>query len=127
MIKRTALATAALVLVAGLTACSNPTGKSWAISYELTGQSPGSVTKLSYAESVDRYQDQVSQHELRGPLGLPWRLDVVVSAGQEAKVTATPSGDAALTCRILLDETRELAKTTAAAGQPVICAKTTDS
>ncbi|WP_245787269.1 hypothetical protein [Amycolatopsis saalfeldensis] len=127
MIKRMALATAILALFAGLTACSNPTGKSWAISYELTAGNSGTVTKLAYAESVDRYQDNVSQHELTGPLGLPWKLDVVVSAGQDAKVTATPSGDVALTCRILLDKTKELAKTTAAAGQPVTCAKKTDS
>jgi hypothetical protein len=121
------LATAILALVGGLTACSNPTGKSWAISYELTTEGSGTVTKLAYAETTDRYQDDVAQHDLTGPLGLPWKLDVVVSAGQEAKVTATPSGDAALTCRILLDKTRELAKVTAAAGQPVTCAKKTDS
>jgi hypothetical protein len=121
------LATAILALVGGLTACSNPTGKSWAISYELTTEGSGTVTKLAYAETTDRYQDDVAQHDLTGPLGLPWKLDVVVSAGQEAKVTATPSGAAALTCRILLDKTRELAKVTAAAGQPVTCAKKTDS
>jgi hypothetical protein len=121
------LATAILALFAGLTACSNPTGKSWAISYELTAGGSATVTKLAYAESADRYQNDVTQHDLTGPLGLPWKLDVIVSAGQEAKVTATPSGDAALTCRILLDKTKELAKATAAAGQPVTCAKKTDS
>ncbi|WP_328611482.1 hypothetical protein OG943_20990 [Amycolatopsis sp. NBC_00345] len=127
MIKRMALATAILALGAGLTACSNPTGKSWAISYELTTEGSGTVTKLAYNETADRYQDDVAQHDLNGPLGLPWKLDVVVSAGQEAKVTATPSGGAALTCRILLDKTKELAKVTAAAGQPVTCTKKTDS
>jgi hypothetical protein len=121
------LATAILALFAGLTACSNPTGKSWAISYELTAGGSATVTKLAYAESADRYQNDVTQHDLTGPLGLPWKLDVIVSAGQEAKVTATPSGDAALTCRILLDKTKELAKATAAAGQPVTCVRKTDS
>ncbi|WP_020660094.1 hypothetical protein [Amycolatopsis benzoatilytica] len=126
MIKKTLSATIAVITLASVCACSNPTGKSWAITYEVTGAGP--VTGISYGESGNRYEDKVASHELTGPLGLPWKQDVVVSAGQPASVTATPSSAAVLTCRILLDKTKELAKATSpAAGEPVTCKHTTDS
>lgn len=126
MIKKALSATVAAAALAGLAACSNPTGKSWAITYEVTGT--GTLASVSYGESGNRYEDKVAAHELTGPLGLPWKQDAVVAAGQPASVTATPSGAAALTCRILLDKTKELAKATSPApGKPVTCKHTTDS
>ncbi|MBB4683298.1 hypothetical protein [Amycolatopsis jiangsuensis] len=128
MIKKTLSATVAVAAVAGLAACSNPTGKSWAITYEVTADSTASVTEISYGQSPDRYQDKVSQHKMDGPLGLPWKQDVIVSAGKDASVTATPSGAVTLSCRILLDKTKELAKASSPApGKPVTCKHTTDS
>lgn len=129
MINRVLGMAGALVAVAGLCACTNPSGKSWAITYELSGNAVGeTVTELTYAESNDRYQDEVSQHRLTGPLGLPWKLEVVVSAGREAMVTATPAGQAVLSCRVLLDGKKELAKTTSPGpGQTVKCSKNTDT
>ncbi|WP_326836098.1 hypothetical protein VSH64_14440 [Amycolatopsis rhabdoformis] len=125
MIKKALSAAVATAALLGLVACSNPTGKSWAISYEVTGE--GTTTGITYSESVDRYQDDSSQHQLTGPLGLPWKQDVILSAGRDATVTATPTGTATLTCRILLDKQRELAKATSPApGKPVTCSKTTD-
>ncbi|GAA1948596.1 hypothetical protein [Amycolatopsis minnesotensis] len=129
MINRLLGVACGVAAVAGLCSCSNPSGKSWAITYELSGDAPGAtVTELTYNESNDRYQDEVSGHRLTGPLGLPWKLDVVVSAGRAAMVTATPAGKAVLSCRVLLDGKKELAKATAPGpGQAVKCDRTTDS
>ncbi|WP_344865272.1 hypothetical protein [Amycolatopsis ultiminotia] len=128
MLKKTLSASFVLVAAAGLAACSNPTGKSWAISYEVTADHTATATRISYGQSADRYQDDVAQHELTGPLGLPWKQDVVVSAGRDASVTATPSGAVTLSCRILLDKEKELAKSTSPSpGKPVTCTHTTDS
>ena len=114
--------------LAGVAACSNPTGKSWAITYEVTGQTGGTLAKVGYADSPNRYNDEIKQQTVQGPVGVPWKQDVVVSAGQQAAITATPTGGLKLTCRILLDGVKELNRATAAqAGQPVSCAKTTDS
>ncbi|WP_240519370.1 hypothetical protein [Amycolatopsis antarctica] len=95
----------------------------------MSGEAGGvTVTELTYTESNDRYQDEVAERRLDGPLGLPWKDEVIVSAGRDAKVTATPSGQEVLTCRILLDGEKELGRATAAGpGQPVNCAKTTDT
>lgn len=115
----------ALVGVAG---CSNPTGKSWAITYEVTGPDNGTLAKVDYANSPNRYQDEIARQSVQGPVGVPWKQDVVVAAGQQAEITATPTGGLTLTCRILLDARQELARATAPGpGQPVSCAKTTGS
>ncbi|GAB3896926.1 hypothetical protein GCM10029964_079030 [Kibdelosporangium lantanae] len=53
---------------------------------------------------------------------------MVITAGQKAQVTATPTGNLKLTCRILLDGRKVLATATAStAGKPVTCEKVTDS
>lgn len=118
---------AAGVLV-GVSACSNPSGKSWAITYEVTDQNGGTLSDVSYAQSPDRYNDEVKQSTVDGPVGVPWKQEVVVAAGQKAEITAKPTGGLTLTCRILLDGEKELAKATAsAAGGPVTCEKVTDS
>ncbi|MEV8610580.1 hypothetical protein AB0383_22050 [Amycolatopsis sp. NPDC051373] len=125
MIKKASPAAVVLAALLGLVACTNPTGKSWAISYEVTGS--GTASGITYSQSVDRYQDDSTQHQLTGPLGLPWKQDVIISAGRDASVTATPTGNVTLTCRILLDKQKELAKATSPApGKPVTCSKTTD-
>lgn len=119
---------ATVVLCAGLAACSNPSGKSWAITYEVTGQDNGTLAKVDYADSPNRYNDEIKQQTVQGPVGVPWKQDVVVTAGQQAEVTATPTGTLTLTCRVLLDGVKELAKSTAPGpGRPVSCAKVTDS
>jgi hypothetical protein len=128
VIKKALSATLAAVALLGLAACSNPTGKSWAITYEVTGNGAGALSRITYGQSIDRYQDEVAPHELTGPLGLPWKQDVVVSAGRDASVTATPAAAVTLSCRILLDRSKELAKATAPGpGKPVTCKHTTAS
>ncbi|MCI2423565.1 hypothetical protein MOQ72_39780 [Saccharopolyspora sp. K220] len=120
--------TVVLGALVSASACSNPTGKSWAITYEVSDQNGGELSEVSYANSPDRYADEVTQHTLTGPIGVPWKQDVVVTAGQKADVIATPTGNLTLTCRILLDGEKELASATAPGpGQPVTCEKLTDS
>ncbi|GAB3896930.1 hypothetical protein GCM10029964_079040 [Kibdelosporangium lantanae] len=63
------VAVAAVVL--GVTACSNPSGKSWAITYEVTGQSEGPLAEVTYANSPNRYEDKVADHKVTGPVGTP--------------------------------------------------------
>jgi hypothetical protein len=105
-----------------------PDRKSWAITYEVIGQSSGTLAKVGYANSPDRYQDEIAQQTVQGPVGVPWKQDVVVAARQKAEITATPTGGRTLTCRILLDAQKELARATAPGpGQPVSCARTTGS
>ncbi|MCE7010239.1 hypothetical protein LWC34_46665 [Kibdelosporangium philippinense] len=121
-------ATAVIGVLVGASACSNPSGKSWAITYEVTDQAGGTLSEVNYSKSPNRYQDEVTQSAVPGPVGVPWKMEVVVTAGQRAEVTAKPTGKLRLTCRILLDGTKELARATApATGEPVTCAKQTDS
>ncbi|WP_031470287.1 hypothetical protein [Sciscionella sediminilitoris] len=118
-----------VAVIGTVSGCSNPTGKSWAISYEVTAPNGGTLSAVSYSASADRYQDEVSDRKVTGPVGLPWKEpNAIVSAGKDAKLTATPTGQALLSCRILLDGTKELAKATAPApGKPVTCRHRTDS
>ena len=121
-------ATAVAGALVSASACSNPTGKAWAITYEVTDQNGGTLSEVSYAQSPSSFNHETRKAKVDGPVGVPWKEKVVVSAGGKAEVTATPSGNMRLTCRILLDGEKELASATApAAGQPVTCAKVTDS
>jgi hypothetical protein len=119
---------AALAAVASTAACSNISGKSWAITYEVTGSTDGTLAQATYANSPDRYQDKTEQDSAPAPVGVPWKQPVIISAGQTADVTAHPTGNLTLSCRILLDGTKVLAKATApAAGAPVTCSVVTGS
>lgn len=122
-------AVAMLSATLGLSACSNPTGKSWAITYEVTTDGPGTVSAVDYTQSPNRYDHQVKHTDRSGPLGLPWKEEVVVTAGETATVTAEPNrDDTALSCRVLLDDEKPLAEATAPApGEPVTCGTTTRS
>ncbi|MEU7476790.1 MmpS family transport accessory protein [Lentzea sp. NPDC042327] len=128
---KTLAVVAALVLVgAGFVVAiryfgwSEITGKAWSVTYEVTG--PGSApVALRYTENPDtRKRDAPRTVDATGVV--PWTTDVVINSGQKAEVTATPSGNEALTCRILLDGERVWASATAAPGQAVTCTKVTD-
>lgn len=98
------------------------TGKAWAITYEVTGSGSADI---AYASSPDRYRIE-RPHSTTTSAGVPWQSTVVINAGERAEVTAKPSGDQALTCRILLDDEKVLATATSpAAGQPVTCQQIT--
>lgn len=100
------------------------TGKAWAITYEVTAQS-GRRADVTYLESPDRYRrDRPSSYEVKAAQ-LPWSYEAIINSSEKAAVTAKPVGDEVLTCRILLDHTKELTRATAAPGQPVNCETTT--
>jgi hypothetical protein len=103
---------------------SEISGKAWAVTYEVTGPASAPV-QISYVENPDRYErDAPRTTSVTGTV--PWSADVVINSGQQAEVTATPSGNEALSCRVLLDGERVWASSTAAPGQPVTCTKLTD-
>jgi hypothetical protein len=99
---------------------STLTGKAWAITYEVRAQPADTAVDLTYTESPDRYRKQTPQ-TVTVSKPLPWQFEVVINAGEKAKIEATPKGDQVLTCRILLDGIKELATATAKPGQKVNC------
>lgn len=95
-------------------------GKAWAITYEVSAQPAETAVDVTYTESPDRYRKEAPRTTtVSRPL--PWTYEAVINYGEEAEVSATPKGDQVLTCRILLDGVKELAKATAAPGQQVTC------
>lgn len=129
---KTLAVVAALVLVgAGFVFAINRigwseiSGKAWAVTYEVTGQGPAAPVRISYVENPDRYhRDSPKTTSVNG--AVPWKMVVVINSGQQAEVSATPTGNEALTCRILLDGEKVWASSTAVPGQPVTCTKVTD-
>ncbi|MFD5826318.1 hypothetical protein [Lentzea sp. NPDC060358] len=95
-------------------------GKGWAITYEVSAQPAETAVDVSYTESPDRYRKEVPRSAaLSAPL--PWTTDVVINAGEKARVSATPKGEQVLSCRILLDGVEQLAAVTGAPGEKVTC------
>lgn len=105
---------------------STLTGKAWAIAYEVTAQPAETAADVTYTENRDRYRKEAPQ-TVTAAKPLPWKLEVVINAGEKAQVSATPKGDQALTCRILRDGVKELATATAKPGQKVTCEAVTTS
>ncbi|MFS8097026.1 hypothetical protein LFM09_07770 [Lentzea alba] len=103
------------------------TGKSWAISYEVTTE-PAADTpmQVEYLQNADRYKKE-SPHVISKASTLPFKAEVIINAGEKAGVSATPNGNQVLTCRILLDDEKVLATVTGAPGQKVDCETTTGS
>ncbi|NKE56586.1 hypothetical protein FXN61_06965 [Lentzea sp. PSKA42] len=95
-------------------------GKAWAITYEVSAQPAETAVDVTYTESPDRYRKETPQ-SVTVSKPLPWTFEVVINYGEKAQVSATPKGDQVLSCRILLDGIKELAKATAAPGQKVSC------
>lgn len=102
----------------------------YAITYEVstTDAATGVLTDVSYAEASHRGRPSIVQDVGRASLvpgddaqDAVWSADAYVTAEDWAFVQATPEDGVALTCRILVDGTREIATSTAAPGQPVTC------
>ncbi|MFD9697637.1 hypothetical protein [Lentzea sp. NPDC059081] len=109
-----------VVLVNSMGGWSTLIGKAWAITYEVSAQPAETSADLSYAESPDRDRYE-RPRTVTTTNPVPWQVEVVINAGEKAQVTATPRGDQALTCRILLDGVKELTSATAGPGQQVGC------
>jgi hypothetical protein len=116
-----------------LTACSGITedlADIYAITYEVTttGPADGGLTDVAYAEAARRGRPSIVEEFGQAPFApgddsasSVWSVESVVTAEDWAFVQATPVDGEALTCRILVDGVREIATSTAAAGQPVTC------
>ncbi|KZC94080.1 MULTISPECIES: hypothetical protein [Clavibacter] len=116
-----------------LTACSDITddlADIYAITYEVTttGAADGGLADVSYAEAARRGHPSIVKEV--GTVSFSpgddsassiWSAETVVTAEDWAFVQATPRDGEALTCRILVDGVKEIASSTAAAGQPVTC------
>ncbi|MGO1053559.1 hypothetical protein [Crossiella sp. CA198] len=94
----------------------------YAVTYQVTGGTGPVSVEYSQGSGADR--TQAPAPATANSVTPPWRTEVLIPAGAEAKVAiATPS--AGLTCVITLDKGRSrervLATRTAAPGQPLVC------
>jgi hypothetical protein len=97
------------------------TGKAWAVTYEVTTQPAADAPmQVEYLENPDRYKKE-APHVISKAVPIPFQYEAVVNAGEKAKISATPSGDQTLTCRVLLDGVKVLTSATAKPGQKVTC------
>jgi hypothetical protein len=95
-------------------------GKAWAITYEVKAEPAETAVDVTFDRSPSRNRKETPQSAtISTPL--PWSSEVVVNAGEKARVSATPLGDQVLSCRILLDGVKELAAATGKPGQTVNC------
>jgi hypothetical protein len=127
----TALALGALTLaVSGCAGIADDLADIYAITYEVTttGPAAGGIVDVSYAEAEHRGRPSIVTDVGAAAMGpgdeaamSTWSVEAVVTAEDWAFVQATPVDGEALTCRILVDGVREIASSTAAAGQPVTC------
>ncbi|MCU1679341.1 MAG: putative secreted protein [Amycolatopsis sp.] len=62
--------TVVLATVMGVSACSNPTGKSWAITYEVSSNSGSTLSEVGYMNSPGREQHAELQDPPRWNEGL---------------------------------------------------------
>lgn len=127
--KRT-LRTGALLLTAAAallgTAACNSIGDAWDVTYEVTSQDGAAttITDVSWYGAEKRGQ-AYDTRTVDGGATTPWTAEGLVGANDKAAVSATPEGDAVLTCRIVLNGERELVTETGNAGEAVTCETTT--
>lgn len=127
-------AAAAAIALLPLTACSvvnQVVGDAWSVTYQVVVDRPQDVELTDVTvEGAERrgaspeVTDLGSQTALASPggEGALWEREVIVLAGDEARVSATPPSGSVATCRVLVDGTREIATATSGApGEPVTC------
>jgi hypothetical protein len=125
-----AVAGAASFALAGCSGITDDIADIYAITYEVTTSGPadGGLADVSYAEASHRGRPSIVKEVGQASFAPGddsassiWSVESVVTAEDWAFVQATPVDGEALTCRILVDGVTEIATSTAAAGQPVIC------
>lgn len=94
----------------------------WSLTYEASSVSGAPKgTALSYQQSGRK-------DTRRGPTQLPWKTEVAVEAGKEARVEVTPAANGVVSCRILLDGVRTVAEAKSPGpGKPAVCSVVTSS
>ncbi|GHH28624.1 hypothetical protein [Lentzea cavernae] len=121
-----AIGTGTAVLVNHFGGWNTLTGKAWAITYEVKAQPAETAVDVTFLQSPSRYRKEAPQSATVST-PLPWSFEVVIGAGEKARVSATPLGDQVLSCRILLDGVKELATATGKPGEEVGCETVTAS
>lgn len=127
---RVALASAVGALaITSLAGCVRFGADDWAVTYEITtdATSPHDLTAVAYRLEPDRGQpselvDEGTMTTKSDPAGgTVLKIESVIAAEERASVTARPPAGVTATCRILLDDVREIATATADPGEPVTC------
>ncbi|PRA10251.1 hypothetical protein CQ010_14745 [Arthrobacter sp. MYb211] len=137
------LGASSLLVVLGLsaTACGmvesfgRQTADAWSVTYEVsvTGGTVNGIDDVKYLEAPTR--GEVSSETAVGEVATTndpakkrsatWQETVMVTAEEEAGVSAAPRVGATATCRVLLDGVKEIAAVTGEPGKPVECAVST--
>lgn len=103
-------------------------GNAWSLTYQagvVGGQ--GHAAAVRYRFNPDRFEPAHLVKRL-GRTPLPWSRNVLVNAGEPARVEVQPEADAVATCRILLDGIRVVAEgKSSGPGRPAVCQVTTSS
>ncbi|KKI22263.1 MULTISPECIES: hypothetical protein [unclassified Leucobacter] len=135
-IRPLALTVGAAALLLPLTGCSviDAIGKSsqdaWQLSYEVTtdGSASATLTDVSYLDADGRLEEAktksigtIETTAGTGGAAAKWKADSIVVVGKQTRVSATPPAGVRATCRILLDDTKEIASATSDPGKPVTC------
>ncbi|MFD7662421.1 hypothetical protein [Streptomyces sp. NPDC059788] len=93
---------------------------SWSLKYEAA--STGGPPRADEVRYLHDSGDDDHREERVGGTRLPWRENVVVDGGEEARVEVTPAGNGTASCRILLDGKREVAAgRSPGPGRPAVC------
>lgn len=131
-----ALTVGAAALLLPLTGCSviDAIGKSsqdaWQLNYEVTtdGSASATLTDVSYLDTSGRLEEAAMKRvgtveTSAGAAGVPskWKADSIVVVGKQTRISATPPAGVRATCRILLDDSKEIATATSDPGKPVTC------
>ncbi|PII85339.1 hypothetical protein BMH32_07450 [Leucobacter sp. OLJS4] len=131
-----ALTVGAAALLLPLTGCSviDAIGKSsqdaWQLNYEVTtdGSASATLTDVSYLDTSGRLEEAAMKRvgtveTSAGAGGAPskWKADSIVVVGKQTRISATPPAGVRATCRILLDDSKEIATATSDPGKPVTC------
>jgi hypothetical protein len=136
---RTATATAAALLTvlsaAGCSFIEKQTADAYSITYRVTveGDEVNKISAVEYGEAPSRGEDSSSvdagevgtTNDLDDPRRASWDTTALVTATQDAWITATPPAGASASCSILIDGEREIDSATAPPGEPVECRATT--
>lgn len=113
------VAAAAAVTLSGCSSLSNSVRDAWSVTYEVTSTTEAGTATVQYVGAEKKGQDMTTIEA--GTVSTPWTDDTIVYATQTASVTATPEDETTLSCRILLDSSREIAAVTGEPGRPVTC------
>ncbi|WP_404287818.1 hypothetical protein [Glutamicibacter arilaitensis] len=111
------------------------TADAWSVTYEVSvaGGTINGLDDVRYLEAPTRGEDSsetavgevATTNDPSNKQIASWQETVMVTAEDEAGVSAVPRAGATATCRILLDGVKEIAAVTGEVGKPVQCSVTT--